>query len=198
MKTYLKVFVAVVVIIAVLAWAVSSAWARSYSGTNLKFDVGGGAVTITNPDQAPVTVQLVSPGTRVFAISSTIAGVSASSTTQGTGSKAVQLLEFAQPSGVSQFTVTRGSNVSFATNTATRLDVSVQPLTQTDAQTTVIATAVVLLGALYYISRTTGHRWIARLRSQALPAQTVKPLAAPVLDTPMPAYGDNRADISRS
>lgn len=201
MKLYLKIFVASVVIIAALFWAVNSISTRSYSGTELNFTVGQGAVTVTNPQDVPVPVQLVSPGTRAFSIVSTIAGVSGSSIVQGTGSARTQLFEFAPPSGVSQFTVTRGSNVSLVANTDTSLDVSVQPLNETDTRTTLIVAVLVILGGLYYISKTTGHRWIARLRGQVAPAPVGQPLVQSALGGQGPemrAYGDNRADISRS
>lgn len=200
MKTYLKVFVSLVVIIGALYWAVNSLSTRSYAGTDLNFDVGAGAVTVTNPSDVPVPVQLVSPGSRVFSVTSTIAGVSGSSATQGTGSDRTQLFEFAPPSGVSQFTVTRGTGVSFVMTAPTRLDISVQPLSENDTRTTIIATVVVIVGALYYISKATGHRWIARLRQQVATAPVVQPVvqsAFAAQGTEVRAYGDNRTDVSQ-
>ncbi len=200
MKSYLKIFVALVVIIGALVWAVDSLRMRSYSGTDLNFAVGQGAVTVTNSQDAPVPVQLVSPGTRTFSVVSTIAGVSGSSVLQGTGSTRAQLFDLAFPSGESQFTVTRGSNVSFVTTATTRLGVSVQPLNENDARTTLIVAVLVILGALYYISKTTDHRWIAMIRRQVVPT----PIAQPVVQSAsagqgpeMRAYGDNRADVSK-
>jgi hypothetical protein len=192
------VFVALVVIVGALFWAVNSITPSSYAGTDLNFVVGAGAVTVTNPSDVPVPVQLVSPGTRTFSVVSTITGVSGTSTTQGTGSDRAQLFEFAPPSGVSEFTVTRGTNVSLVANTDTKLDVNVQPLTETAVRTTLIAAGIVILGTLYYISRTTGHRWIARLRQQALPVPVAQPIVASAAAGQGPevrAYGDNRANI---
>ncbi len=200
MKVYLKIFLASVVIVAVLAWAVSSARASSYSGTNLNTEIGQGAVSVTNSQDLPVDVQLVSDGSRSFTVTSSIDGVSGSSTTQGEGAARTQLFAFAVPTGVSDFTVTRGTNVSFVSTTASKLDVSVQPLTESDARTTIIAAIVVTLGALYYISRTTNHRWIAALRGKPMPEKNVDSAAVTAVDGQggafIRAYGDNRADIS--
>ena len=197
MKVYLKIFIALVVIVGALFWAVDSARTRSYSGTDLKVIVGQGAVTVTNPQDIPVPVQLVSPGTRTFSVSSSIAGAGGSSTRQGTGASATQLFELASPFGSSEFTVTRGTNVSLVTTTDIKLDVSVQPLTETDARTTIIVAAIVVLGALFYISRTTGHRWISFLRGKQTSIQPVKLTVAPAAMGQGPeirTYGDNRAD----
>ena len=199
MKIYLKVILSLVVIIAVLIWAVVSAQARTYSGTNLNMEIGQGAVSVTNSQDLPVDVQLVSAGTRSFSVASTIDGVAGSSKTQGTGSARTQLFEFAIPAGVSEFTVTRGTTVRFVSTAPSSLEVYVQPLTESDARTTIIAAAVVMLSALYYISRTTNHRWIAFLRGKPMPDQTTVPpivSAATAQGVGARAYGDNRADIS--
>ena len=124
MKTYVKIFVALIVLIGALYWGVDSVRSRSYSGTDLKAAVGQGVVTLTNPQNTPVSVQLISAGTRTFAISSPVAGAAGSSVIQGSGSTATQLLEFAAPPGASQFTLTRGSDVSLVTpsNSETRCE----------------------------------------------------------------------------
>lgn len=201
MKLYLRIFVASVVAIAAFFWAVNSISTRSYAGTDPNIDIGAGAVTVTNPSDIPVPARLVSPGTRAFSVVSTIAGVSGSSTVQGTGTARTQLFEFASPSGVSQFTVTRGTNVRLVANRDTRLDVSVQSLSETDTRITIMAAGIVVLGALYYISRRTGHRWLARLRPQVTPAQVAQPFAESAWAGQGPeirAYDDNRADRSKS
>ena len=201
MKTYLKIFVAFVLIIGTLVWAVTSARSRSYSGTALNIDVGAGAVTVTNSSELPVSVQLVSPGTRSFAVASTIDGTSGSSTTLGSGSSATQVFEFTQPFGVTQFTVTRGTNVSFVTSATTNLEVSVQPLTETDYRMTIIVALVVILGVLFYISKTTDHRWIPILGRKVASDRVAKIVVAlpdAAQGPELRAYGDNRADKSIS
>ena len=200
MKVYLKVFLGLVVVIGALAWAITSTQARAYSGTNLNVEIGKGAVRVTNNQDLPVDVQLVSPGARSFSVSSSIDGVSGSSITQGEGTARSQLFEFAVPAGVSDFTVIRGIDVSFVSTTSPALNVSVLPMPQSTTQTTIIVAAIAILGGLYYISRTTNHRWIAFLRRKPMPEattdQTTVTAAAGQGGASLRAYGDNRADIS--
>lgn len=200
MKTYLKIFVALAVIIGAIFWAVNSVRARSYAGTDLSIDVGGGAVIVTNPSDVSVSMQLTSPGTRSFSVTSASSGSLGSSTTQGEGRDRTQLFEFASPSGESQFTVTRGTNVSLVASTDTNLQVTVQPLPENDARNTLIVVAVVVLGALFYISSVTGHRWISPLRRKADAKHAAKLVADQAATEhgqghEIRAYGDNRGKI---
>jgi hypothetical protein len=72
MKFNKRVLIALVLLIGAIPWAVSSVVSRSYSGTNLNFEVGSGPVTVTNPSDASVPVQLIGGGTRSYSVSSTI------------------------------------------------------------------------------------------------------------------------------
>jgi hypothetical protein len=200
MKLYLKVSIALVLIIGALFWAVTSLRPLSYSGTDLNVGIAAGTVTVTNPSDVPVPVQLVSPGTRVFSVTSSIAGVAGSSTTLGAGNDRTQLFEMALPFGVSQFTVTRGTNVSLVANAGTKLEVTVEPVLANDARTTIILAAVVVFAALFYISMTTNHRWVPILghrlateRAAKLAASLVTPSGGQGQE--LRAYGDNRASI---
>jgi len=164
MKYNWRVLIAIAVIVVAAFWSVDSVRSRSYSGVNLNFGVGSGPVTVTNPSSESVSVQLAGSGTRPFSVSSTAEGVSGSSTRAGSGRNTTQVLEFMLPSGVSEFTVARGSNVNFAATTDTRLQATVEPQGSNESRTTLIAGAVVILGGLFYISRATGHGWLGRLR----------------------------------
>jgi preprotein translocase subunit SecE len=198
-----KIVLALVIGMGAVLWAVNSLRSLSYSGANLTFPVGNGAVTVTNPSNQPIPVQLVSAGSRSFSVSSTIEGVPTSSTKQDTGTTVSQLVEFALPPGVSEFTVVRGGNVktdvNFVANTETKLEATAQPLSTTDTRTTIIVTLVVVFGALFYISRTTDYRWIGILRGQPAPVPVLEPVvsAADMQGAPLRSYGDNRANISR-
>jgi hypothetical protein len=201
MKINWKVLTAVVVIVGATFWAVESVRSLSYSGTHLNFGVGSGTVTLTNPSNEPVPVQLVGTGTRSFSVSSSIAEVTGSSTREGSGRNTMQLFEFALPPGVSEFTIARGTHVSIVANTETNLEATVQPVSASESRTIIIMAAVVALGALFYISRTTGHRWIGPLRRKAdakLAAKLVADKAAAEhgQGQSFRAYGDNRAKIS--
>jgi preprotein translocase subunit SecE len=184
MKRYWKMFkIVLVLVIAIGAifWAAGSVRSLSYSGTNLTFPVGNGAVTVTNPSNQPVPVQLISTGSRSFSVSSTIEGLSGSSTTQGTGTATSQLVEFVLPPGVSEITVVRRTNVTtevdFVANTEIKLEVAAQPLNTNDTRTTIIVAVVVVFGALFYISRATGIRWISASRRKEESDQAAGQLA---------------------
>jgi hypothetical protein len=180
MKINWKILVASVVIVVAIFWAASSVRSSSYSGTNLDFAIGSGALTLTNPSNTPVDSQFVSTGSRSFTVSSNIEGVSGSSTRQSSGSKVTQLFEFSLPPGVSVLTVTRGTGVSFAGNTTTSLKATMEPLSQGEASTTIGVALIVVVVALFYISRSTGHRWISMLR----PKQVAEPVIASLTETP--------------
>jgi hypothetical protein len=198
MRINWRILVAIALILVVLAWAVTSVLPRSYSGANLSFSVGSGPVMVTNPSDEDIPVQLVGGGTRSYTVSSTIEGVSGSSTREGSGRSVTNLFSFTLPPGVSEFTIARGTDVNFTADTSHELDATVQPLGAGEARTTLIVGAVVILGALFYISRLDEHRWIGNLRG--------KPAVAPPVVESAPAehgqgrairsYGDNRADLS--
>ncbi len=206
MKSYwktVKIGLAFVLIVVTVFWAMNSVRSLSYSGANLTFPVGNGAVTMTNPSDQPLPVQLVSTGSRSFSVSSTIEGMPRSSTKQVNGTTVSQLTAFALPPGVSEFTVVRGGNaktdVNFVANTETKLEAVAQPLSTNDARTTIIVAVVVTLGTLFYISRATGHRWIGILRGQPAPVPVLKPVVESATDRQgqaIRAFGDNRADLS--
>jgi hypothetical protein len=198
MKLNWKALVALAVIALVLFWAVDSVRSRSYSGTNLNFRISSGAVMLTNPSSEPVPVQLVGTGTRSFTVSGTMDSISGSSTRQGTGRDTTQLFEFQAPPGVSEFSVARGTNVSLVANSETNLVAAVQSSTESESRTIIIVAAVVVLGALFYISRINSHRWFGPMRRRADAKDAAELLAKETAaqhgqGREMRAYGDNRA-----
>lgn len=181
MKFNWKILVGIVVLVGAIFWGVDSVRTRSYSGNDLNFSVGSGPVTVTNSTDAPVPAQFASTGTRPFSVTSASDSISGSSTREGTGRTAAQLFAFDVPPGVTELTVvSRGTAVNFVADTSSRLDVVVQPLIQNDAQTTMIVAVVVALGALFFVSRATGHRWVKRF----MPAKAVVPVVPPTVATP--------------
>lgn len=199
-----KVGLAFVVIVGVAFWAVDSIRSRSYSGTDLSFDTTAGLITVTNPSGDPVAAQLIGSGARTFRVSSTIEGVSGSSTRMGTGSTRTHQFEFELPSGTSEFTVSGGTDVRFVADTDTELQATVNPMSSESRRNTLIAAAVVVFGALFYASNITDHHWFKSLRHKVLPSHqdTSKQDTQP---TPVAmdggqghaarSYGDNRAEI---
>ncbi|MBZ0285133.1 MAG: hypothetical protein K8L97_30650 [Anaerolineae bacterium] len=193
MKPNWRVVIALVLIVGVIGWAVSSVLPRSFSGSNLTFGVGGGTVTVTNPSDVPVAVQLVGNGTRTFTVSSSIDGVAGSSVKQGTGNTSTHLFEYALPPGMSDILVLRGSGVNFVSSSDTNLVATINPLSQNETRTTLIITAVIVLGGLFYISHTTGHRLIKTL----LRREGSSPTIAVTLDTPPDNDDPNRGRDGR-
>jgi hypothetical protein len=199
MKFNWKVLVAVVVIFGTVFWAASSTRARSYTGSNLEFAVGNGAVVVTNGSDDAVPVQLMGTGSRSFRIDSSIEGVEGTSTREGSGSAATQLFEFASPPGISEFTISRGTNVNFVAGD-TRLEAVVQPGTAGEMQMTRIAAAIVVLAALYFISNTTGHSWIKNLlpsKETPVAPEPVAPADSGGQGDAIRSYGDNRGASSK-
>jgi hypothetical protein len=177
MKTNWKLFLVIAAMIGIVAWAVGSVLPRSVSGANLTFGVGSGTVAINNPSDEPVAVQLVGKGTRAFTVSSSLEGVTGSSTRQGSGSSATQLFEFASPPGLSEFTVTRGNSVNFVSNTVTNLAATIRPLSEGETRTTLVIAAIAVLVGLYYFSRSIGHRWLKTFQRREVPVLVVAPAA---------------------
>lgn len=195
MKINLKMIVAIVVMIGAVFWAVTSVRSAAYAGTDLDIAVGAGTVTVTNASDFPVSAQLTSSGARTFSVVSSIDGLAGTSARQGTGASTTQLFELSLPPGVSDFTVLRGAGVSF-TAPGSPLDVTVEAVSPNDLRTTIIVAAVVVLGGLFYLSRSTDHRWLSSLRGKtpAQPTTKVTEVTASAgQGTEIRAYGDNRA-----
>jgi hypothetical protein len=197
MKINWKVIIALVLAIGTTVWAVSSLLPSSYSGSNLNFGVGTGAVTVTNPSDEPVPAKFVGSRSRSFTVSSTIEGVSGSATRAGTGSSSAYIFEFELPPGTSEFTIARGADVEFIADSATRLEARVNPLSADSTRTTIIVAAVVILGALFYASNAVGHQWINFFRREVVSTPEPQPTTASRAtgqDYGQRPYGDNRAD----
>jgi preprotein translocase subunit SecE len=199
MKINVKIIIALVLMLGVSVWAVDSIRSRSYNGTALNFSVGHGAVSVTNPSDASISAQIIGTGSRSFTVTNTVDGVSGPSTREGTGRTTTQLFPVTLLPGANVFTVAGGTGVNFVAETDTRLEATVQPLDQNETRSTLIAVAVVILVGLFYISRTTGHRWLRSARSiKAAEVAAAAKVLAEKTDEPsqgrtMRSYGDNRA-----
>lgn len=194
MNTF-KMLIAFTIIIGVIFFAIDSIRSRSYSGENLTFSVSSGSVNITNPSEESIPVQLTGTGFSLFRMVSTIQDVSGSSVREGNGSNAVQLFEFDLPPGTHEFSVTRGTDVNFVASTSTRLEATVDSVTTATRQTIIIATIVVIVGALFYVSHVTDHYLIKLMSNKS---NTIKPLE-PIAESAegrqgraAKSYGDNR------
>lgn len=197
-----KVLFAFVFAAGIIFWAFDSVHSSSYSGRSLNFNVQGGIVNLTNSGAEPVAVQLLGTGSRTFKVTSSIEGVAGSSLREGIGTDRSQLFEFDLPPGKSTFSVTGGSNITFVADTGTRIDATVNPMSNDARRTTLIVTAVMVLVALYYASNATNHQWIKIVRHRFFSkqdelTQDTKPTASIPVGGQGHAphsYGDNRAE----
>ena len=195
MKFNWKILVAVVIAVGISFWGLESIRARSYSGTELNFNIGSGAVTVTNPTDSTVPVLLTGTGSGSFSIVNTTMDITGSSIREGNGNRATQSYEFALPVGESEFSIARGKDITFIASANQSLDATVQPLNAQETQSTLIMIVVVVAGALFYISRTTDHAWLKRLRKVDFNDQNTQPVVVSGgQGQNLRAYGDNRAN----
>lgn len=193
----LKVVLAFVMIVGVAFWAVDSVRSRSYSGSDLGFDTAGGTITVTNPSDEPVAAQFIGTGSRSFRVSSTIEGVSGSSTRVESGSNRTHQFDFELPPGASEFTISGGTDVSFVAATDTELQATINPMSSESRRNVFIAATVVIFGALFYVSNVFSHRWLNMLRSGTIAPDVPASLSVSASESQGPAartYGNNRAD----
>jgi hypothetical protein len=166
MKFNWKALVAVAVIVAAIIWAATTVPGRSYEGTELDFSVGGGLIKVTNPSDSPVPVSLASSSPGTFSVFSDTEGIAGRSSSQGSGRSANQLYEFEVPPGESEFTILRGADISFVSNSETPLSIDIQPLNPTDTRNRLLTAGLIVAVALFYLSYANGHRWISAARRQ--------------------------------
>jgi hypothetical protein len=192
----IKVTGAFVVAVGVIFWVINSTRPQSYSGTDLDFVVGGGAVLVTNSSDQSIPAQFMGTGSRNFRVSSDIEGVSGNSTREGTGSSATQLFEFELPARTSEFLITLGTNVTFVATAPFELEAIANPMTADSSRTAVIVAVVVVLGALFYASHVVEHRWIRVLRGQSVEPVVASPapVAVSAQGRAARAFGDNRSN----
>lgn len=196
MKFNWKILVAVVVIAGVIFWGVDSLQARSYSGKDVNFPVGGGVITINNTADTAIPAQLVGTGSRSFSIVKSTMDTTGSSVREGNGSSATQTFDFELPAGVSEFSIARGDTVSFIASSDATISATVQQLSAENTQSTLILMVVVVAIALYFISSALEHSWIKRLRGTNTPAQdteTVTSTKATSQGGDLRSFGDNRS-----
>jgi hypothetical protein len=188
----LKIAIALVLIAAISYWAFNTLRPNNYSGTSLNFSVGHGTVTLNNPSPEPVTVQILGTGTRTFRVVSDTVTLSGTSTRVGAGSTATQVFDMTIPQGISEFSVTGGTNISAVVNSPTVVEVTAWNLSEGEARAVMIFAALVIAGAIIYILRATQDMWMPLIRP-------VNPDDVPLVKAVESAqgeatqsYGDNR------
>lgn len=174
-----RVLIALAVIVGAVYWAYTSTRNRTYAGSELSFELAGGTTVIENPSEEPVTAHLSSKGSSAsFTVISDAQEDRITSTREGSGASAVHRAELELPPGLTELQVTRGSNVMLTTEGETRINATVSPTSANGARTIWIVALVVVVGALYYISRTLQHRWLAALRQRLQQPGSERPTQA--------------------
>lgn len=166
MGNKIRVIVALVIIVGVAYWTFGDLRQLSYRGSDLSFAVGGGSVVVTNLEAEPIPVEMRTSAGRTssFRITSAELGLNrVTSKREGSGSSAYQTTSFELPPGQARIDVVSGSGVHFV-STGGRIQAVVTPMSPGDVQMRLILAGLVILAALYYISRTLQHRWIGALR----------------------------------
>lgn len=177
MKKVLAIFLALAAIISVSYWAFDTLRPRRHAGENLSFEASRGYLSLTNPSDTPVAVELRSPGHSPFRVKSASLGLrltSHPSTDESRDAGIHQIIRFDLPPGQATLYVSSASSVWFVSNTPALLHATLTPLTTIEVQLTIMAAGAVILMALYVISSATQHRWLHALRernaAQTLPA----------------------------
>ena len=167
MGNKIRIVIALLVIVGISFWSINLVRERSYSGSKFGFKVGSGSVVVTNQGQEPIPVEMRSEGrTANFRVESADLDLKESSKRQTGGRTAYHTVSFELPPGQAKIDVTRGANVFFISASDQRISAVVTPMNPGSVRSTLIFTGLVILGALYYISRTLEHRWIGALRSR--------------------------------
>lgn len=161
-----RVIVILVILFGTIIWGITSFIPLSYNGTDVEFDVGNGSVHITNLSDQPIPVELVSTGPASFTVSNPAADIEGFSVRQGSGRNITQSYVFELPAGVSEFTVVGGKDVKFLSNSDTRLEATVNPLSADEVRDRLILIVAVILGSLFILSSINDHRWISASRRQ--------------------------------
>lgn len=165
MKNKIIMIVALLVIVATGYWAFDTVRSRTYSGSNLSFEVGGGHVVVTNLSDNPIPVEMRTEGrTSLFRVESAELDMRQSATRQGTGRDVYYAVTFDLPPGQATIDVTRGSGVYFVAGGP--IHAVVTPLGPEGVRMTLGFATVVILVALYYLSKATQHGWIKALREK--------------------------------
>lgn len=173
MKINFGVIIGIAVAVIAAFWAWDSTRVRTFSGSEMTFGIGGGPVVITNASEQVVPVTLSMTGNRAtFGVESADPAFTGTSTREGTGRNAANIIALEVPPGTHEFRVNRGSNVSFAVSGGQSIDVAVNPLNESDARSTTIVGIVAILAGLFYASHSTGHALVKRLLGRGNTSET--------------------------
>ena len=165
-----RVIAALLIMIAVLYFAIDAVQTQTYAGTELSFSTSG-VVTVTN--DADQSVAVLATASSAFTLTSDRTSGRLQSTRQGTGRTAVNVWEGELASGITELAVTRGSDINFVLTGGVPINATVAARDAGGNQQVLMVAGVVCLGLLFFMSYTTGHALIkfvlARVFSQHNP-----------------------------
>ncbi len=129
MKTKIKVAIALLVMVGVTYWALTSIWPRTYSGSNIMFPIDSGYVVIKHAADEAIPIEMRAESrTTVFRVASADLGLSETAKRQGSGRDAFYAIHFELPPGEARIDVTRGSGVQLIARGDTRIEATVTPV----------------------------------------------------------------------
>lgn len=169
-KINIRVIAALLMIVAVIYFALDAIRTQSYSGSDVSFTTSGIA-TVTNSTDDPVTLRATSRSSFTM-FSQQLAPTTMRGVREGTGRNAVYVATTELPTGESQVRVTRGSGVTFELNGSGSIQANVAARDAEGNRNILIVAGVVCLGLLAYISFTTNHAWLGMARQRFAPGST--------------------------
>lgn len=155
-----KALIAGVLLIGVLAWAYDTVRTRSYNGTDLTFELGGGSTVLFNNADNAAEARLSSTGSRgAFTIRSSSADTPITSAREGSGRNLRHVAVVPLPPGSTELVITRGGSITAQATSVAPLEVTVTPQSQTTTTTTLVFAFIVAAACLFYIVYSTADLW---------------------------------------
>ena len=161
----IRVIIALVVLAAVLYFAIGAVGQQTYAGEELSFTTSGIATVVNTGDEP---FNLIATSGRSFTISTDDPDMrTLRAVREGSGRTAVYTVAADLSGGTTELRVTRGSDVNFAITADSAIQATVAARDAAGNRNILIAAAVVSLGLLFYMSNTTDHAWVKMLRQRA-------------------------------
>lgn len=174
-----KLLIALLVIAGAAYWAYDATYTRMFDGRKLEFTVGNGStIVLTHNADDPLPVAFTSGST--FSMTADVSNLAGTASREGSGRRASYHFEREIPAGTTELRVARGSGITVSIDAESPVEAIITPLNPSDARNTVIFAGVVVLAALFYISRLFQHRWFAlivrKVARNGRPLPTQSPL----------------------
>jgi hypothetical protein len=161
----IRVIIALTILVAMLYFAIGAVAQHKYSGSELNFATSGivsldsdAAANVTATSNRSFTISTDNPEMRTLRAER-----------EGSGRSAVYGVQADLLSGANELRVTRGSDVNFVITADSPIRATVAARSAEGNRNVVIATVVVSLALLFYISQTTGHAGLKMIQQRISP-----------------------------